>query len=410
MALSAAPPPSRFGLVETLRVGSFRRLWLGSVGFGSAQQMEMLVLGWWILEVTDNPLLVGLMGGFRFWPSLIAPFGGVLVDRVDRRAILIVVQALVALAGCAMLALAWTGRLEVWHAFALTLFNGTARTVDNATRQVAISDLLPRKRLISGMALNQAANNGTAIVAPLIGGFLYNRLGVTSGFAAIAALYLLGVFATWSLPALPVARKAGESVWRKLIEGLDFVRRDQVIAALMLMAAIANLCGYTLGFGMLPVFARDVLGTNSEGLGVMTSAVGAGSLAGSLILGSIRGVGHRGRFVIGMMFVWMVVLVLFAVSRSFVVSLALLALVGAAGSLSMSTVAAMLMDGAPMAIRGRVMGVRVFVIVTLPIATTTAGALTGGLGAPLTLALIAGIGAALTGLTVARLPGLWLRS
>ncbi|HEX2171054.1 MAG TPA: MFS transporter [Dehalococcoidia bacterium] len=411
MALTEASPRSRFGLIDTLQVGSFRRLWFGTLAFGSAQQMEMLILGWWILEVTNNPLLVGLMGGFRFWPSLLGPFGGVVADRFDRRAVLLAVQGLTAVAGVLILVLAATGRLEVWHTFALTLVNGSARTIDNATRQAAIGDLLPRERLINGLALHQMASNGTAILAPVIGGILYNRLGLTSGFAALAGLYVLGVAFTWSLPPLPIgAGKVVGSAWGKLIEGLDFVRRDQVIAALMLIAAIANLCGYTLTFGMLPVFARDVLGTNTEGLGLMTSAVGAGSLLGGLTLGSLRSVGHRGRFVVAMMVSWMAVLVLFGLSRSFPVSLALLALNGATATLSMSTVAAMLMDATPVALRGRVMGVRGFVIVTLPVATTAAGALTVAIGAPLTLILMAGLGGALTGLTVVRLPGLWRRA
>lgn len=371
----------------------------------------MLILGWWILETTNSPFLVGLMGGFRFWPSLIGPFGGVVADRFDRRNVLLVVQGITAASGILLILLALFGWLEVWHAFAITLVNGTARTLDNATRQAAIGDLLPRERLINGMALNQAATNGTAILAPPIGGLLYDHLGLASALAGTAALYVLGALFTYGLAPLPVgARKAGESIWRNLLDGLDFVRQNQVVAGLMWMAAIANLCGYVLAYGMLPVFARDVIGTDASGLGVLTSALGAGALAGSLLLSLLRSVGHRGRFVTLMMFFWMAVLIAFALTRSFAVALVLLVLVGVAANLSMSTVAAMLMDASPVALRGRVMGVRMFVIVCLPIATAAAGRLTEISGAPPTLIATAVLGAILTGLVTLRLPGLWRRA
>ena len=373
--------------------------------------MEIVILGWWVLEVTNNPWLVGLMGGFRFWPSLLGPFGGVVADRFDRRLVLLGAQGIVAGGSLLLLTLAWLGRLEVWHTFAVILVAGMARTLDNATRQTVIGDLLPRERLINGMALNQVAMNGTAILAPPVGGLLYKFWGLGSGFLAIAALYVLGLCFTYGLPSLPVSpAKVGESPWRRLIDGLDFVRRDEMISALMWLAAIANLCGYPLAYGFLPVFARDVLGTDSVGLGILAGAIGAGSVAGSVLLASVRGVGHRGRFVIGTMLFWMAVLIFFAFSRSFAVSLVLLVLIGAAASLSMSTVAAMLMDSSPIPIRGRVMGVRMFAIVTLPIATTVMGAAIGLLGAPLTLIATAGLGAALTGLVTVRLPSLWHRA
>ncbi|HEX2171055.1 MAG TPA: MFS transporter [Dehalococcoidia bacterium] len=414
--IGRAAPPDAGGasLLATLRVGAFRRLWLSSVSLGFGQQMEILILGWWILEVTDNPLLVGVIGGFRWWPSLLGPFGGVLIDRFDRRRVLLLVLGIVTGGAGFLLALSALGRLEVWHTFAVALIAGTARTVDAATRQAVIGDVLPRGRIISGIALNQAALNGTAILAPPIGGLLYKYVGFASGFAAITGLYALSLVLAHGLPALPVgAAKAGESAWRKLIEGLDFVRRDEIISALLWIAAIANLCGFPLVYVMLPVFARDILGTDSAGLGVLTGAIGAGALLGNLTLGSIRGVGHRGRFVLGTMGLWMALLAAFALSRSFALSLVLLCLIGAASSTSMATLAARLMTGSPIDVRGRVMGVRMFAIATLPVATTAMGGameLIGRpAGPPLTLILTAGLGAALTGLVAVRLPGIWRR-
>lgn len=398
--------PPRFGLFQTFGAGYFRRLWFSSVTLGFGQQMEILILGWWILETTDNPALVGAIGGGRWWPSLFGPFGGVIVDRFDRRLVLLTGQTILLGGAAVLLVLAILGHLEVWHTFAVALAAGFARTVDTATRQAVIGDLLPRERLINGMALNQAAMNGTAILAPPVGGLLYKYFGFTSGYTVIVVLYAVSIFFAFGLPTLPVvATKARETVWQRLREGLNFVRRDEVISGLMWIAAIANLCGFPLVYVLLPVFARDILGTDAAGLGILTGAVGAGSLTGSLVLGSVASVRHRGRLVVGLMFVWMAMLVLFALSRSFPVSLALLGAVGAAASISMSLVAALLMDGSPIAFRGRVMGVRMLAIATLPVATTIMGAAILVLGAPLTLIASAALGAALTGLVAYRLPG-----
>lgn len=410
MPSTTGTPSARSGVLETLRVGGFRRLWFSSLCFGFAQQMELLVVGWWMLEVTNNPFLVGLIGSFRFWPSLIGPFGGAFADRFDRKVVLIVVECFVAGGGLVLLTLVLLGRIQVWHTFAVTLAAGIARVIDNTTRQTVIGDVLPPARVGNGTALIYLASSGTAILAPPIGGVLYKSFGLGSGYVMIAFIYCLAIVFTLGLPPIPMsATKAGKSIWRGVVEGLDFVRRDDLTLALMWIAAIANLCGYPLVYALLPIFARDLLGTDSVGLGLLTGAIGIGSIAGSLFLASARGIWHRGRLLFAMMILWMAVLIVFAFSRSFALSLGLLVLVGVASGLSMSTVAAMLMDGSPIAFRGRVMGVRQLAILTLPIATTLMGAVIGTWGPTVTLLSSAVLGIVLTGITLNRLPRLWYR-
>lgn len=396
----------RFGV---LGLRDFRLLWLSTITVGSSQQMELLALGWFVLQETDSAFLVGLVGAARWWGMLFAPFGGVLADRTSRRTLLLAVESLMLGAGIVIGVLALGGRLGTAPLVAIVLAAGMARAFEQTARQALLGDLVPRDRLTGAVALVQAAMNGSAVLAPLVAGVIFGAAGVAGCYLLVSLLLLGAVIATALIRPAPTSVAVpgqGQSPLRSLGEGLAYVRRTPLIAALLWIAAIANLCGFPLTFAMLPSFARDVLDTDAAGLGLLMSSVGAGALAGNLTLGSRRAVRGRGRLVVVGMLAWMGALALFAFTRWLPLAVGALALVGACSAVSMALISALLLGATPESLRGRVMGVRMFAIATMPPGVLAAGWLIEQVGVTPTLLFFAAGGALLTLAVAVRLPQL----
>ncbi|MFN8557574.1 MAG: MFS transporter [Dehalococcoidia bacterium] len=426
-AHSAPAAPERVGR-------NFWLLWLSTVAMGAGQQMEMLALGWYVLQQTNSPVLVGLIGAARWGGMLFAPFGGVLADRVPRRTLLLAVQALAFAAALLITTVAFARTVETALLFVVVVAAGLARSFDQIARQSLVADLAPRDRLTSAVALIQAAMNGSAVVAPLVAGVLFGVGGLALCYLAVTVLNLSAVAAIVPVgrrSRFPVADSTSAAVrssrrgsgrvrgdvegggvadrvgaLRSLAEGGRYVARTPVVAALLLLAAVANMCTFPLTFTMMPSFARDVLGVGSVGLGGLLSAFGVGALLGNVALSSRGSLHRRGRLAVVGMLSWSAAIVLFASSRWFPLSLALLVGVGVCSALSMSLIGALLLTITPESLRGRVMGVRMFAIATLPLGASVSGWLIAAVGAPWTAALYAATGATLTLLTVWRLPPL----
>ena len=323
-SIAAARPVGKFQALGAL---DFRRLWLSSIAFGVGQQMEAMILGWYVLVLTDSATIVGLVGAARWGGMLLAPFCGVLADRRPRRTLLIIVQSvsLTSMATAALLAA--TGRLSLPFLITAVLVAGLARAFDQTVRQTFVADLVDRERLTGAVALVQMAMNGSNIIAPLIAGRIYGFSGVAACYAVISALTLCAVLATSGIQsrAAGSVENRGVSPLRSMGEGLSYVRRTPIVGALLWIAAIANLCPFPLTFAMLPSFSRDVLHVGAGGLSVLLAAAGTGALLGNLVLGSLGLVRRRGIISLTGTFAWMAVLVLFGLSRSYPISLSVFA-------------------------------------------------------------------------------------
>jgi MFS family permease len=405
-ALAVPHAKGRFGV---LGLRDFRLLWLSTITVGSSQQMELLALGWFVLEETNSAFLGGLVGAARWWGMLFAPFGGVVADRVSRQKLLLAVEAVMLAGGVLIGTLAITGRLSTGPLVAIMLVAGLARAFEQTARQALIGDLVQRDKLTGAVALVQTAMNGSAVLAPTVAGLVFGVAGVAGCYALVSVLLSGAVIATTLIggtPAPSPAAGARPSPLRSLIEGGSYVRRTPLVAALLWIAAIANLFGFPLTFAMLPSFARDVLGTDSAGLGVLMSSVGVGALVGNVFLSTRGRVRQRGRLVILATLAWMAAIALVGFTRWLPLTVASLVLVGACSAVSMALVAALLLGATPESLRGRVMGVRMFAIATMPPGVLAAGWLIQQAGAPLTLLLFALGGAALTLAVAVRLPQL----
>ena len=382
-------------------------MWFSDATASSAEQMEFLVLAWFVLTETESAFLVGLFAALRFTGTLLSPYYGILVDRYDRKRLLAGARIVFALAALLILFLSATDQLQVWHVFVLVAVVGMGRSFDNVTRQTMIADIVSRQGLSNAIALTRNGRDATQIVGPIIGGFMLGQLGMSWTYGLIAALYAVGALfvSRLRLPdRTPVVRR---SIVGDLVETVKYVRREEVILALLLLAFIVNLTGFPLNLGLMPVFAHDVLGTDPAGLGQLLGAYAIGGFVGSMTIAGISSMRRPGRIMLTASIGWHASIILVSQARWFGATVGLLLLTGVTQSFTMVTMSVLLLGATSPELRGRVMGLRSLAVYGLPIGLLASGTVAERFGTPVAFLINGGLGIVLTVAIATRLRGLW---
>ncbi len=361
-------------------------------------QMEALALGWLVLIRTDSPFLVGLIASARMALNFLALFSGTIADRVPRHRLLAAVMFITSLLSLAMFTLLQSGRLEVWHIFALVLAGSMVRLFQMPAAQSLVADILPTDRIANGAALTTMGMNLNTVVGPLIGGFLFQSIGPQGVYAVIAVLNFLGGVLALSIGSIRLSTQAREdSVFQAMLQGLNYVKGQQVLWGILLLAVIINFTGWPLHTSLMPIFARDVLGTDSAGLGILMSAFGIGALIGSTSLASVRNLKSAGMLLFLSVIAWHASMLAFAASHSFYLSLSILLLTGMAFSSTQVLMLTVILRTTLPEFRGRILGMRSMAIYTYTFGSLNSGAIAGAWSAPLAASINGVIGMVLAG-------------
>ena len=396
------------GVFTSFRQRNFRFFLASESLTRVGDQMETVVLAWVVLVETNSPLLLGVFGALRFFGTLIAPYFGVLADRHDRRNLLLGVRAVTGGTAMGILVLSLTGSLEVWHVFVLASFSGIARTFGNVLREVLTADIVDQRMLANAIGLTRSASDVTQVVAPIIGGALLNWVGISPAFFLVVAMYLLAAYSAYMI-RLPARELTGvaTSVFRNLTEAGGYIRRNNVVLALLLMAFLVNFTALPLSHGLMPVFAKDVLEGGPMSLAGLVSALFAGAFLGSMGIAALTRLQRGGRFLIVMALVWHAALLVFSQSQWFGASLAVLLVVGMFQSFTMVTMATLLIRVTPVEFRGRVMGARSLAVYGMPMGLLVAGGLAETQGAPFAVAFNSMVGIVAVLVVATSLRKLW---
>ncbi|HYR10307.1 MAG TPA: MFS transporter [Longimicrobium sp.] len=377
-------PVRAFG---ALRHRNFRVFYAGHILSLTGTWMQSTAQGWLVLELTNSALRLGIVTAVTSLPALLFTlWAGDLADRHDKRRIILTAQSVALCAALGLAVLTGTGRITYGALLGLVFVLGTANSFEIPTRQAFFAELVGPADLPNAIALNSAAFNATRIVGPGLAGAVIATSGVAACYAANAVSYIAVIIGLlmMRLPAFTPAARTTSTI-ENIREGLAYIRSDRLVRTLVWM--IAGMSVTALPYVMLlPVFARDELGVGAPGLGSMLAATGTGALASGMALASGRLRLPRGRLIIGAGVLLALALIAFAQSRSYPLSLVLLALTGFVMILNNASVNALLQSRVPDRLRGRVMSVYVFMFIGMtPLGALQAGALARWFGAPAAL-------------------------
>jgi len=374
-------------VVRALRHRNYRLFFCGQLISLVGTWMQSVAQAWLVYRLTGSPVLLGFVGFAAQFPVfLLAPLGGSVADRYDRRHVLIATQTAAMLVAFILAGLTLTGRVQVWHIVVLASFLGAINAVDITTRQAFAVDIVGRADLINAIALNSSMVNGARIVGPAVAGVLVARVGegwcflvnAVSFLAVIAGLLMMNMTARTTVP-LPGS--APESI----LEGFRYVRRTGPVRALLLLLGLVSLMGMPYAV-LMPVFADQILHGGPRGLGLLMGASGAGALVGAVVLAARKGIRGLGHWIALAAAGFGMSLILFSLSRSFWLSAALLVPAGFSMMIEMAASNTMIQSLIPDALRGRVMAVYSMMFMGMaPFGALLAGALAHRIGAPATV-------------------------
>ena len=398
-ATPASPSP--------LRVPDYRRLLCSNTLWWQAMFMEMIVVGWVVLELTNSAWDVALIGFYRSAPLMFMGFlSGPIADRFGRRRVILVSQSTNFVASLSVTLLLWTGYLNFWHLAVLGAILGATWSVDWTARRAMIPDLVGRSRTMDAMLLEGVTQNITRIAGPFASGALIAAVGAAGCYTILAAVSGLSLLFLLRLskPATVTGPKEQGSPLQKMAAGLRYVRGHPAILGVFLITISMNFLAFPY-MALLPVFARDVLGQGPVGLGLLGAASGIGSFAGLLLVNRIR---HR----IRLTWIYSVgsalmacSLVAFALSTAFPLSLGLLLLSGIGQACFGILQSSIVLLSSSDEMRSRAMGAIVLGIGAGPPGRLIVGGLAEGFGAPFAVLLTSAAAALTVLLVLLALPG-----
>ena len=335
---------------------AFAFLWCSRILANVAFNIVGVAVGWQLYDLTGSALDLGLVGLAQFAPiALLTLAVGQVADRCDRRLITSICQFAQAAAVAALVAGTISGWLSSASIFAIVALIGTARAFENPTTTALVSEIVPRPQISRAMAWLVSATQTARIVGPALGGFLY-VIGPGTTYLTAVALYLVSATCAALIRTQRATRMSEPVALESVLSGLVFIRGQRVLLGTMSLDMFAVLLGGG-ATALLPIYARDILGTGPGGLGLLRSAPAAGALLTSIVL-AYRPLRWRiGRTLFRVVITFGVATVAFGVSSSFAVSLVALGVLGAADVVSVVIRSSLVQMRTPITMLGRVSAV-----------------------------------------------------
>ena len=376
---------------RALRHRNFRLFWNGQLVSLIGTWMQSVGQGWLMHRITDSPLMLGLLGFSQFLPvSALSLWAGVVVDRMDKRRLILLTQSLALLQALALAILAAANLIQPWMLLGLACVFGAISAFDLPARQSFLVEMVGKDDLPNAIALNSAAFNAARVLGPAAAGVLLAVAGETACFFVNAASYLVVIAMLLRMDV--VSRHEPEAGHGSpLGEGIAYVRRTAPIRNLLLLLGVT--CG--LGFQymtLLPVYARQILNAGPRTYGLMVSAFGLGSLLSALVLTRRQDRWALRRNLLAGLSVAGVAMGVFAWSRWLPLTLAMGFATGFGLILYVASTNMMLQLTTEDRFRGRVMSLYTFMFIgTAPIGSLLAGWIAQRWGAPWANSLSAAI-------------------
>jgi len=381
-------------MLRALRHRNFQLFFSGQLISLIGTWMDNIAEAWLVYRLTGSSLLLGTVAFAGQIPVfLLAPIGGMVADRWNRQRVVIATQASSMVLAGIRAVVTLTRRVTVWEVVVLAALMGAVNAFDIPARQAFLVDMVGREDLMNGIALNSSMFNGARVIGPSIAGILVASIGEGWCFAANSISYIAVII---GLLLMHVNRAPVETMrvspFEHIVEGFRFVWNTGPIRALLLLLGLVSLVAMPYSV-LMPIFAAKILHGNARTLGVLMGATGVGALGGALTLASRTGVKGLGRWVAVACASFGTFLILFSLSRWYLLSVALLVPVGFAMMMQMASSNTLIQAMVPDRLRGRAMAVYSMMFMGMaPMGALLSGWSADHLGAQWTLA-IGGVGA-----------------
>jgi len=375
------------------------RLWFGGQLVSVVGTwMQIIAQGWLVYEISHSEFALGAVGFASAIPVLlITPWGGVVTDLIPRRTLLVITQASAMLLAFVLSILAFTGLVQVWHILIMAALLGVVNSFDAPARLSFVVDMVGREDMTNAIALNSMMFNGARIAGPATAGILLAAFGpawcfLINGFSFLAVIASLLAMRFPRVDRQPPKARP----WQQFTEGLRYARSHGEIVALLGLAAIFSVFGFSYN-AILPAFVDKILHAGADGYGHINALVGAGAVTGALAMARFGGSGKRGRILFVANLLYPLGLVAFAYNTHFQTALFLSFGLGVGFMLVLNSLNSLLQVRVNDAMRGRVLSLFTLSFFGFsPFGNLAVGAAAEHLPMNLTLAISAGVTLALS--------------
>lgn len=411
------------------RTRAFRYQWPADLATSWAVEMEVLILGWYILVESESVVLLVFFGALQYLGSLVSPLFGVAGDRFGYGRLLWMTRALYAVMAALLGCLAASDSLSPTAVLIIAGLNGLVRPSDMVMRYALIAQTLPASQLMGALGISRITSDSARIAGALAGAGVVAMFGMAPAYLVVTTLYVVSfVLSLQVVPAVkteltdestaastaapttaPLAQTDANAVaatsrsqplrtspWQDLCSAAVYVWQRPALMGGMSMAFLANLVAFPLFIGLLPYVAKNIYGVGQGGLGWLGASFAGGALLGSLVLSSNRLKVGAGRLMLIAGMGWLLANAAQAQTSTLLSGMAWLAAAGFAQSLCMTPLAAVMLRATEPAYRGRVMGMRILAIWGLPVGLMLSGPLIEQVGFQVTMTGYALVGMVLT--------------
>jgi MFS family permease len=332
--LTPTPSNARLSPIVSLQYRDFRLIWLGQLISMAGTQMQQVAINWHIYILTKSPVALGLVGLMRVVPIIVfSLIGGAIADAHDRRRVLVVTQIAMMFFAAMLGLLTITGVINAPLIYALAALTAAAGAFDSPARQALYPNLVPKEHLTNAISLINLSRQTASIVGPMLAGFAIAALDVQAVYW-INAVSFLAVLAALALMNTPAQRNLGASSvsLSAVSEGIRFVFKSPMILSTMLLDFLATF--FSSATSLLPIFATEILRVGAQGLGILYGAESIGAIIAGAIMSLIGNIKRQGAILLGAVAAYGVATTLYGMSDLFILSVILLAFVGAADTVS----------------------------------------------------------------------------
>lgn len=386
--------PSRSGASSTFaafRHRNFRLYFGGQLISNIGTWMQIIAQAWVVYQIGHSELTLGLVAFASAIPNLlVTPWGGVVVDRLSRRTVLVMTQTGAMLLAFILAALTFTNVVREWHVIVLAALLGVVTAFDAPARQAFVPDMVGKKDLPNAIALNSIMFNSARVIGPAIAGMLLAVIGAAWCFTLNGISFLAVLLGLWlmDLPPHQVAHNP-TSPWKQLVSGVQYTARNREMSAMILLSLVFSVFGFSY-VTLLPAFVEKVLHQGALAYGWVNAASGLGAVSGAFFLAHRISHGRRGRLLVLTNLAFPLILIVFSFVSIFPISLVLAYGLGVGFMMQFTNLNTLLQTRVEDGFRGRVMGLYSLTFFGLaPFGNLMIGALGQKLGLSIAMTLFA---------------------